>query len=80
MKNLDLLLAVTGAEDFALMEQIQQNLASDALPHVVYGRVEPPLIHFHVQIDPDRSYECAAIADGVEPARDHPPATSISRR
>ncbi len=51
VKNLDLLLAVTGAEDFALMEQIQETLASGALPELVYGRVEPPLIHFHDQID-----------------------------
>lgn len=51
VKNLDLLLAVTGAEDFALMEKIQESLASGALPELVYGRVEPPLIHFHDQID-----------------------------
>jgi phenylpropionate dioxygenase-like ring-hydroxylating dioxygenase large terminal subunit len=51
VKNLDLLLAVTGAEDFALMEQIQESLASGALPEVVYGTVEPPLIYFHDQID-----------------------------
>jgi phenylpropionate dioxygenase-like ring-hydroxylating dioxygenase large terminal subunit len=50
VKNLDLLLAVTGTEDFALMAQIQANLASGALPELVYGRNEPPLIHFHQQI------------------------------
>lgn len=47
IKNLDLLLQVTGAEDFPLMEQIQANLDSGALPEVVYGRNEPPLIDFH---------------------------------
>ena len=47
IKNLDLLLQVTGTEDFPLMEQIQANLDSGALPEVVYGRNEPPLIHFH---------------------------------
>jgi phenylpropionate dioxygenase-like ring-hydroxylating dioxygenase large terminal subunit len=46
-KNLDLLLHVTGTEDFPLMEQIQANLDSGALPEVVYGRNEPPLIYFH---------------------------------
>jgi len=51
VKNLDLLVNVTGNEDFALMEQIQQSLASGALPELVYGRIEPPLIHFHNQID-----------------------------
>ena len=51
IRNLDLLLEVTGSEDFTLMAEIQQNLASGALPEVVYGRIEPPLIHFHDQID-----------------------------
>ena len=50
-KNLDLLLKVTGTEDFPLMEQIQANLDSGALPEVVYGRNEPPLIHYHREID-----------------------------
>lgn len=51
VKNLNLLLEVTGSEDFPLMEQIQQTLASGALPEVVYGRVEPPLIHLHDALD-----------------------------
>lgn len=50
-KNLDLLLAVTGGEDFPLMERIQRNLDSGALPNVVYGRIEPALVHFHQSID-----------------------------
>ena len=50
-KNLDLLLDVTGAEDFPLMEQIQRNLASGAMPEVVYGRLEPALVHLHDAID-----------------------------
>lgn len=50
-KNLDLLLQVTGTEDFPLMEQIQQSLASGALPEIVYGRNEPPLIHLHRSIN-----------------------------
>ncbi|MGD9754044.1 MAG: aromatic ring-hydroxylating dioxygenase subunit alpha, partial [Acidimicrobiia bacterium] len=46
-KNLDLLLQVTGTEDFPTMERIQAALASGAVPELVYGRIEPPLIHFH---------------------------------
>lgn len=51
LKNLDLLLAVTGTEDFPLMESIQKSLASGALPEIVYGRNEPPLIHLHQSIN-----------------------------
>ncbi|MDH3294511.1 MAG: hypothetical protein OER95_09350, partial [Acidimicrobiia bacterium] len=51
VKNLDLLLQVTGTEDFPMMERIQVNLSSGALEHLVYGRNEPPLIHFHTQVN-----------------------------
>ena len=51
MKNLDLLLKVTGTEDFPLMEQIQANLESGALPELIYGRNEPPLVHYHRELD-----------------------------
>ncbi len=51
IKNLDLLLHVTGTEDFPLMEKIQANLESGALPEVVYGRVEPALVHLHQSIN-----------------------------
>ena len=47
VKNLDALLRVTETEDFPLMAEIQKNLDSGALPEIVYGRLEPPLIHFH---------------------------------
>lgn len=50
-KNLDLLLEVTGREDFPLMTEIQRNLASGALPELVYGRNEPALIHLHTSIN-----------------------------
>ena len=50
-KNLDLLLQVTGTEDFPLMEKIQANLASGALPEVIYGKNEPSLIHLHRSIN-----------------------------
>jgi nitrite reductase/ring-hydroxylating ferredoxin subunit len=46
-KNLDLLLQVTGTEDFPTMEKIYATLKSGALPELVYGRIEPPLVHFH---------------------------------
>lgn len=51
VKNLDMLLNVTGEEDFALMQQIQQSLDAGALTELVYGANEPPLIHFHDQIN-----------------------------
>jgi phenylpropionate dioxygenase-like ring-hydroxylating dioxygenase large terminal subunit len=57
-KNLDLLLQVTGTEDFPMMEKIYANLASGAVPEVVYGRIEPPLIHFHTALN-----EALAAAD-----------------
>jgi phenylpropionate dioxygenase-like ring-hydroxylating dioxygenase large terminal subunit len=50
-KNLDLLLQVTGTEDFTLMAQIHHNLKSGALPELVYGRNEPALIHLHSAIN-----------------------------
>jgi phenylpropionate dioxygenase-like ring-hydroxylating dioxygenase large terminal subunit len=50
-KNLDLLLQVTGTEDFPLMEKIQANLSSGALPQLIYGKNEPALIHLHRSID-----------------------------
>jgi phenylpropionate dioxygenase-like ring-hydroxylating dioxygenase large terminal subunit len=46
-RNLDVLLNVTGTEDFPLMEDIQRNLASGAMPELVYGRIEPALVHLH---------------------------------
>jgi len=49
-KNLDILLGVTGREDFPLMEQIHANLASGAMPEVVFGKLEPGLIHFHAAV------------------------------
>jgi phenylpropionate dioxygenase-like ring-hydroxylating dioxygenase large terminal subunit len=50
-KNLDLLLQVTESEDFPLMERIQKNLESGALPEVIYGRIEPALVHLHKEIN-----------------------------
>ena len=50
-KNLDLLINVTATEDFTLMEKIQANLDSGALAEVIYGRIEPPLVHLHREIN-----------------------------
>jgi nitrite reductase/ring-hydroxylating ferredoxin subunit len=50
-KNLDLLLQVTGTEDFPTMERIYATLRSGAVPELVYGRIEPPLIHFHTALN-----------------------------
>ena len=60
VKNLELLLHVTGVEDFALMQQVQQSLDAGALPEFVYGANEPPLIHFHEQVN--------RVLAGVEPS------------
>jgi phenylpropionate dioxygenase-like ring-hydroxylating dioxygenase large terminal subunit len=50
-KNLDVLLQVTTTEDFPAMARIQQNLMSGAVPEVVYGKMEPALVHFHAAVD-----------------------------
>lgn len=50
-KNLELLLGVTGREDFPLCEQVQATLAAGALTNVVYGRIEPALVHFHRSVE-----------------------------
>lgn len=60
-RNLDILLQVTETEDFPQMELIQKNLASGALPELIYGRLEPALIHMHASIN-------AALAAGSGPA------------
>jgi phenylpropionate dioxygenase-like ring-hydroxylating dioxygenase large terminal subunit len=50
VKNLDVLLGVTNAEDFPAQERVQANLSSGALPEVVYGKMEPALSHYHTAI------------------------------
>ena len=68
VKNLDLLLDVTGREDFPLMERIQANLDSGALPELVYGRIEPALVHLHRSVD-----AALAAASGDEALAGPPP-------
>ena len=50
-RNLDLLLQVTGTEDFPLMEAVQANLDAGVVTELVHGRNEPPLIHLHRSIE-----------------------------
>jgi phenylpropionate dioxygenase-like ring-hydroxylating dioxygenase large terminal subunit len=68
-KNLDVLLDVTGREDFPLMERIQVALDSGALPSVVYGKIEPALVHFHASLDAALSYGVDGPAYARTPAR-----------
>jgi len=51
VKNLDILLGVTNSEDFPAQERIQRNLDSGAVPEVVYGKMEPALVHYHAAIN-----------------------------
>jgi nitrite reductase/ring-hydroxylating ferredoxin subunit len=46
-KNLDLIDGVTSNEDFAACAKIQANLRAGAIPHLVLGRNEPGVAHFH---------------------------------
>lgn len=48
--NVDILWKVTTEEDFPQSLAIQRNLASGAIPELVFGRNEPALIHYHQQI------------------------------
>ena len=51
VKNLDVLLKVTMREDFPAMQRIHANLASGAVPEVVYGKMEHALVHFHEAVN-----------------------------
>jgi phenylpropionate dioxygenase-like ring-hydroxylating dioxygenase large terminal subunit len=51
VKNLDVLLQVTQSEDFPAMQRIQENLGSGAVPEVIYGKMEPALVHFHESVN-----------------------------
>jgi phenylpropionate dioxygenase-like ring-hydroxylating dioxygenase large terminal subunit len=46
-KNMQLILDVVTGEDFPVARGIQRGLASGAQSHVVYGRNEPGMIHYH---------------------------------
>jgi phenylpropionate dioxygenase-like ring-hydroxylating dioxygenase large terminal subunit len=51
VKNLDVLLGVTNTEDFPAQQQVQRNLSSGSLAEVVYGKMEPALVHYHTTIN-----------------------------
>jgi hypothetical protein len=46
-KNMQLVLDVVTGEDFPAGRTIQAGVASGAQTHVVYGRNEPAMIHYH---------------------------------
>jgi len=46
-RNLELLIKTVEEEDFPVGEGIQQSFRSGAQPHIVFGRNEPALQHFH---------------------------------
>ena len=71
VKNLDLLLRVTGEEDFVMMTEIQKHLDSGMIPSVVYGRNEHPLIHLHQSMN-------RALAEASQP--ELPAPDSAARR
>lgn len=50
-KNFDLLVDVTDTEDFATAAGIQRGYRTRAQQHVVFGRNEPALQHFHRSLD-----------------------------
>ena len=50
-KNFDLLVDVTDTEDFATAAGIQRGYRTRAQDHVVFGRNEPALQHFHRSIE-----------------------------
>jgi phenylpropionate dioxygenase-like ring-hydroxylating dioxygenase large terminal subunit len=50
-KNLDILLKITETEDFPVMADIHRALASGALKEVIYGKLEPALIHYHQSLN-----------------------------
>jgi nitrite reductase/ring-hydroxylating ferredoxin subunit len=62
-KNLDIVLQVTETEDFPTMEANQRNMASGGIPEVIYGRIEPALVHLHTSIN-----AALAAADAATPA------------
>src|SRR5690606_23728490 len=49
-RNFDLLMATVDAEDFPVGERIQQGFYAGAQPHIIFGRNEPALQHFHRSI------------------------------
>jgi phenylpropionate dioxygenase-like ring-hydroxylating dioxygenase large terminal subunit len=63
-RNMQLVLDVVTGEDFPVARGIQRGLASGAQSHVVYGRNEPAMIHYH------RSMQAALGLAAADAARD----------
>ena len=51
MKNFEVLCNVAMNEDFPVQVAIHKNLQSGAIGEVIYGRIEPALIHFHQTVN-----------------------------
>ncbi len=66
MRNLEVLCDVAFNEDFPVQQDIQKNLRSGALSEVVYGRLEPALVHYHSAVN--RAVEEWRRAQGQVPA------------
>ncbi len=49
-RNMDLLIRTVVDEDFPIGEEIQRGFYSGAQEHVLYGRNEPALAHFHARV------------------------------
>jgi hypothetical protein len=49
--NLDLAIKVITTEDFPAGRTMQEGFSSQAQSHLVFGRNEPALIHYHQSID-----------------------------
>jgi phenylpropionate dioxygenase-like ring-hydroxylating dioxygenase large terminal subunit len=49
--SFDLLRRVLDDEDYAMCEQIQRSFRSGAQSHIVFGRNEPGLIHYHQSVE-----------------------------
>jgi phenylpropionate dioxygenase-like ring-hydroxylating dioxygenase large terminal subunit len=75
-KNMQLVLDVVTGEDFPAGRSIQLGLTSGAQTHVVYGRNEPAMIHYHQSMRAALGLDSpAAIRDGAEqaPCQESPP-------
>jgi phenylpropionate dioxygenase-like ring-hydroxylating dioxygenase large terminal subunit len=50
-KAFDLVLGVVDTEDYEMCEQTQRSFRSGAQSHIVFGRNEPGLIHYHRSVE-----------------------------
>jgi hypothetical protein len=64
-KNMKLVLDVVTGEDFPAGRSMQIGFTSGAQTHVVYGRNEPAMIHYHRSLRAALGLACAAEGDEV---------------